>query len=384
MGDGEKEKGLSILLRRLFHWGPFVALFIIKFVFFTCVYLTSLWLPPYESVEGTINYFLYMAAIGLIMYNFLCSVALGGGFVPKGWKPESPAQESLLQYCNICKGYKAPRSHHCRRCERCVLKMDHHCPWINTCVGHRNHMNFCYFLLFCVTGALHSLVLLTIGLQRAYNARWYEEMDERLLHLTFPLAVCTVLSIGLALGVVIALGCLLYVQMSIVLKNQTGIETWIHQKAEMRQEELGTNDWVYPYDLGSYRNFRMVFCDRPSDGIVWPVLSGCDQYTLTREQILQKEDKRMRQRLYIVTKGFRGGFFPWCGHGVCTCVRTPLNGEPRLKLAVGDRVFVTRWKEHWLYGQRNSPSRAEVEDDPPKGWFPRDCVIACVASRKDL
>lgn len=70
-------------------------------------------------------------------------------------------------------------------------------------------------------GALHSLALLTIGLQRAYNARWYEEMDERLrfeltirgerypppgytpppiVHLTFLLAVCTVLSIGLALG----------------------------------------------------------------------------------------------------------------------------------------------------------------------------------------
>lgn len=64
-----------------------------------------------------------------------------------------------------------------------------------------------------------------------------------------------------------------------------------------------------------------------------------------REQKLQKLDKAMRQRLYIVTKGYHGGFFPWCGHGFCACVKTPFNGEPRLKLKVNDRVLVTRWKE---------------------------------------
>lgn len=89
MGHGKDDRSLVTLLRRLCHWGPFVALFIIKFVFFTCIYLTSLWLPPYESVEGTVNYVMYMAAIGLIMYNFLSSVALGGGFVPEGWRPVS-------------------------------------------------------------------------------------------------------------------------------------------------------------------------------------------------------------------------------------------------------------------------------------------------------
>lgn len=70
-------------------------------------------------------------------------------------------------------------------------------------------------------------------------------------------------------------------QMGIVFKNQTGIESWIHQKAEMRQEETGGKAWVYPYDLGRWENFRLVFCYPPGNGIVWPVVSGCDQYTLT-------------------------------------------------------------------------------------------------------
>ena len=28
------------------------------------------------------------------------------------------ADEQYLQYCNFCEGFKAPRSHHCRKCNR--------------------------------------------------------------------------------------------------------------------------------------------------------------------------------------------------------------------------------------------------------------------------
>lgn len=60
---------------------------------------------------------------------------------------------------------------------------------------------------------------------------------------------------------------------------------WILEKAIYRHycnpDEF---DFVYPYDLGWQENLRQVFSKRlvaEGEGIVWPVLDGCDQYTLT-------------------------------------------------------------------------------------------------------
>lgn len=61
-----------------------------------------------------------------------------------------------MLYCKACKGYKgrhkhteekenlsehlAPRSEHCSKCGRCVLKMCHHCSVLNVCIGHYNQV----------------------------------------------------------------------------------------------------------------------------------------------------------------------------------------------------------------------------------------------------
>ena len=61
------------------------------------------------------------------------ATALGGG-------------RSTFTWCTTCLVWRPPRSHHCSDCGACVLGYDHHCPFVNNCVGVRNHVYFLSFL----------------------------------------------------------------------------------------------------------------------------------------------------------------------------------------------------------------------------------------------
>ena len=52
-----------------------------------------------------------------------------------------------IQLCPDCLVIRTPRSRHCSTCNRCIERFDHHCPWINNCIGQRNHIYFIWFLI---------------------------------------------------------------------------------------------------------------------------------------------------------------------------------------------------------------------------------------------
>ncbi|RWS28645.1 putative palmitoyltransferase ZDHHC6-like protein [Leptotrombidium deliense] len=253
--------------------------------------------------------------------------------------------------------------------------MDHHCPWINNCCGHMNHVHFTAFLFFSVFGAIQSTVLLAIALYRGYYANWYFYNGDRskLVYLTLTSFLMCVFSIGLAVGVILAVGGLFIIQLKTILRNKTSIEEWIVTKAEVRDRD---KPFIYPYDFGKWNNFKQLFFMPLGNGIDWPVVDGCDKYSLTIEQLVQKSEKRTRMRYFQAICDYNGSWFPLLSQGFRTTCKLPITDEPRLPLKTNDTLCVTRWKTHWLYGEKANNSKQA------KGWFPRRCVVETNGKKK--
>ncbi|PAA91932.1 hypothetical protein BOX15_Mlig030347g1, partial [Macrostomum lignano] len=64
-----------------------------------------------------------------------------------------------MEFCPKCNRERPVRSHHCSRCNCCVLEMDHHCPFVLNCIGEHNRWRFIlllfYGILLCASAQYH-------------------------------------------------------------------------------------------------------------------------------------------------------------------------------------------------------------------------------------
>eukprot|EP00124_Ichthyophonus_hoferi_P001083 Ihof_evm2s50 gene=Ihof_evmTU2s50 len=100
-----------------------------------------------------------------------------------------------------------------------------------------------------------------------------------------------------------------------VFKNCTDVEGWIVAKAEYRRETEPIEPFVFPYDLGSFLNWKELMGQHwflwgvpmptSGDGIKWTVVEGCTQWALTEEQIEQKKSKKSIMLPVVAVMGFR-------------------------------------------------------------------------------
>jgi len=163
------------------------------------------------------------------------------GFVPPEWEQTQIESGTQERKCDQCNRPKPPRSHHCRRCKTCILKMDHHCPWTNSCVGYYNYK---YYLLILIHGTIGMCFVLITSVRSVYNNVFYEAKWNWLVLIAFVVAAGLQLSV---LNLAIVHGFL-------VSKNLTIIE-W----ADMQRNQVTFN----PFDKGLFSNFTQVFGDNP-------------------------------------------------------------------------------------------------------------------------
>ncbi|XP_056626997.1 palmitoyltransferase ZDHHC6 [Triplophysa dalaica] len=381
-------------VKRLCHWGPIIALTVIGVCSSMAVLDSIIWCWPLDTTGGSINFIMLINWTVLILYNYFNAMFVGPGYIPLEWKPETQQDTMYLQFCRLCQGYKAPRSHHCRKCNRCVMKMDHHCPWINNCCGHLNHAYFTSFLLLAPLGCTHAAFIFVMTMYTQLYDRisfgWSSvKIDmsaaRHVHHPIMPFSIAafasTLFALGLALGTTIAVGMLFFIQMKVILRNKTSIEVWIEEKAKDRIQYYQTGEeFIFPYDLGSrLENFKQVFTwsgTPVGDGIEWPVHEKCNQYTLTIEQLNQKQDKRQRSVEYRVVEEYNGACCP-LGKGLNTFFRTPCTEEPRIKLTKGETILATRGTKWWMYGDKLLKEEQAKAGVRVRGWFPRRCVEKC-------
>ncbi|KAG2262520.1 hypothetical protein Bca52824_069599 [Brassica carinata] len=149
--------------------------------------------------------------------------------------------------CDKCFAYKPLRTHHCRVCRRCVLKMDHHCVWINNCVGYANYKAFFLLVFYATVACIHSTVLLVCCVFK--NGESYAGN----VPLKTFMVSCGVFMIGLS----ITLGTLLGWHIYLIAHNMTTIEHYNSKRALWLARKSGQS-YRHQFDLGVYKNITSV------------------------------------------------------------------------------------------------------------------------------
>lgn len=280
---------------RLLHWGPMVTLCLVFGLSIGAMLLVSSWSPitGWFSLDVT----LLCCFLLVVLFYLLCAVSRDAGSSFYALTDlNSPEINAALPTCSQCRNPKPARSHHCRKCGSCILKMDHHCPWINNCVGFQNEQAFIlfvssacsttlitffwYVIVFCCEKtAMQNFICLFYHFKsflvlKRFAWRMFADIRVQpprvIIHilslfarrLRYPdvlvgefllLVLCSLLCILVAIGT----GCLLWGCLSSIFKNLTWLEELAledHEHRSFRRNYTGSKPFTY--DEGWRQNLR--------------------------------------------------------------------------------------------------------------------------------
>ncbi|XP_070761014.1 palmitoyltransferase ZDHHC12-B-like isoform X2 [Enoplosus armatus] len=208
----------------------------------------ELLLPVLFFLLVVLSVLLYFA-VSLMDPGFVLTDTVKG--VAQGVQGSNEEMESMipqtspprLRRCGYCLLQQPMRAKHCQTCKRCVRRFDHHCPWIENCVGERNHRWFIVYLLVQLLALLWALHIALSGISPSVT--WELWFRANLA----ALGVVCVFSVV----VVLLLGCHLY----LVSINST---TWEFMSRHRISYLKNCGDEENPFDRGVVCNTWDFFC----------------------------------------------------------------------------------------------------------------------------
>ncbi|ROI81854.1 Palmitoyltransferase ZDHHC6 [Anabarilius grahami] len=73
-------------VKRLFHWGPIIALTVIGVCSSMAILDSIIWYWPLDTTGGSINFIMLINWTVLILYNYFNAMFVGPGYIPLEWK----------------------------------------------------------------------------------------------------------------------------------------------------------------------------------------------------------------------------------------------------------------------------------------------------------
>eukprot|EP00929_Paragymnodinium_shiwhaense_P066866 TRINITY_DN33597_c0_g1_i2.p1 TRINITY_DN33597_c0_g1~~TRINITY_DN33597_c0_g1_i2.p1 ORF type:complete len:345 (-),score=68.19 TRINITY_DN33597_c0_g1_i2:96-1130(-) len=176
---------------------------------------------------------------------------------PSGNAPTPASQYELKtsgqpRFCKWCNCFKPDRTHHCRVCRSCILRMDHHCPWIANCVGFHNHKSFLLLVMYALLSCMYISVTFYDTLHRTLNEE--TTIDRRFM-------VVFGMTLSVMMGSVLGLFFLLHVWL--MMKATTTIEFCEKTYKTSAAAESTANPDMSIYDLGGLHNIKAVLGPNP-------------------------------------------------------------------------------------------------------------------------
>ncbi|OMJ81644.1 hypothetical protein SteCoe_17861 [Stentor coeruleus] len=201
-------------------------------------------------IFGLLSVFLILFYISTIR-----AMMTAPGSVPKKWdisgdmKSEiEKRQDGQDRICIRCEMKKPDRTHHCRQCQKCVLRIDHHCNWIANCVGFYNYKYFICMLfnaVICISivvGSLWETVVIVLNDETNHTSYCF--------FITFAYSI--------AFLVFFVLTAFTGYHFWLIWNNLTTIEY-----CEKKRNNSSAFKGPSPYTQGIYMNFKQALGENP-------------------------------------------------------------------------------------------------------------------------